>query len=88
MPALPPMHAALRHGPRRNPHRLGLFSNVIWFSAGCASKALGAADRGHEKTPARVPARGTLGELEFPEQLVPVIRINSEMMMDHLTLGG
>jgi hypothetical protein len=47
--------------------RFGLFSNVIWFSPACASKAARAAERGHEKTPARFPARGTLREFVFPE---------------------
>src|ERR1700732_4291632 len=37
----------------------------------------GAVDRGHEKAPARFPARGTLREFQFPEYTVPVIRASA-----------
>jgi hypothetical protein len=47
---------------------LSPFSNFILFSPGYASKAAPGGDRGHEKTPARFPARGTVREFQFDEQ--------------------
>jgi hypothetical protein len=43
------------------------FSYVIWLPPGSASEAAVASNRGHEKTPARFPARGTLREFQFRE---------------------
>jgi hypothetical protein len=59
--------ALLREPGGRPDFRCGLFQMSSGSLLVVHPKLRAAADRGHEKTPARFPARGTLREFQFRE---------------------